>query len=466
MAQQQKPNSRNNGRRQNNRNSERKPNDQQSFEPRKSSVYEALKFDASNIYFNNLLGTPLLDGLAVPGILTLDGFPNYVSRSDMINVAATSIYTYVRHANSGRSNYESSDYMQYLISMSEVYTALTDVIRVFGIAQFFDSRNLYSGHLISALGYDPIQLRSNLGDIRYAINSLINKIKAFAVPQVFNYFEERVSEFASVYKDADSPFAQYIVKRNMILGEFNPLTEGGGSIVFQEIHSKKLDIFEYIKYLNKVVDDLRANEDINIMSGDTLKAYGSELFNLEPVTADTILEPVYDPLFLAQLQNAHISDDVTVAPLKQENNRLISRTDIEGITSISEDNKPRILNSESADVDANLIFALSKYQVTCDANDILVSGNTTILANMQIWTRNDDEFQVHTLTQIVEVIDSFEELMGITKFSLHPYIYINDNVMKSLPLGDMEHVARLSPEDTNRMNDARFILSFQTKQMG
>lgn len=440
-----------------------------------SQMYEAIKFDASNIYFNNLVGANIerttgLNAPRLPGILTFRSTPNFVSNSDMVNVAATSIYTFVRHANSGRTNYEASDLMVYLIAMSEIYVAIAELTRAYGIASYFTSQNLYSGHILEALGFEPIETRNQLADLRYSLNVLINKVKAFAVPRAFNYFDERISEHLNVYSDEPGNRGQFMAIIPGIRGVFNATREGGSSIDFVEVPLVR-NIFDYIETINDVVEDLRANEDINIMSGDILKAYGDNLYTPQPVPVDLVTTPVFDELQLLQFQNGHFPSEIHISPLIQTNNKLESTLQVMDMGANINYTDKRYLNSPYEDIDANIIFAISKYQIVTSPIEgeayvrNIVSANTTVLYGMTLYTIDasgrdivpTDIFQYQTGGSAAG------DLIYLSKFKHHPFIYLEGF---SLPVGDMHYVALLSETDTNRMNDARFILAFQTVQIG
>lgn len=441
-----------------------------------SSMYEAIKFDASNVYFNNLVGSNVmrdetLDTSRLPGVLVFKSVPNFVSNSDMVNVAATSIYTYVRHANSGRTNYESSDLMTYLIAMSEVYVSIAELTRAYGIASYFNSQNLYSGHILQALGFQPLTTRNQLADMRYALNVLINKVKAFAVPKAFNYFDERISEHINVFSDEPGSRGQFLAIVPGYRGVFNATSEGGSSIDFVKVPSNR-DVFSYITTINGVVENLRANEDINIMSGDILKAYGDNLYVPQPIPVDLVTVPVYDELQLLQFQNGHFPKDVSLSSLEQINNRLYSSITLVDLLNANNYTDKRYLNSPYEDIDANMIFALSKYQIvqregaSGEPQDMdLVSANTTLLYGMTLYILNEDGTGLASqqIDQYEGAIITKSALIYMSKFRHHPYLYFEGF---SLPVGDMHYVALLSESDTNRMNDARFILAFQTMQMG
>lgn len=446
--------------------------DRTSKETVQSKMYESLKFDASNIYFNNLVGTDLSTQEnqtknILPGILVFNSVANISSRSDMINIAATSIYTFVRHANSGRTNYESSDLMLYLLTMSEIYVGLAELIRAYGLSSYFTTTNLYSGRIVEALGFNPTTLRNNLADVRYAINVLINKTKAFAVPRAFNYFDERVSEFQNVYLDEPTHNAQMIAVRPSFLGVFDATSsETGGKISFEENNVDDRDIFEQIAKIDNMIEIARRNEDVNIISGDIMKAYGDNLYNIEPIAPEFQTEPVYDELSLIQFQNGHYAPGIEGLDIEQHNNKLLQYVILTGVDFGPFVAADRLLNSPIESIDSNLIFAISKYQMVSNDELEVESANTTILykPNLYYFDGVNATFTKKTVQQYrVGNNPSAVDVILLSKFKHHPYLYVGTY---AIPVGDMHFVAKLSVNDTNRMNDARFILAFQTLQMG
>ena len=74
---------------------------------------------------NDQLTVDLADDEArVPGIAVINTVPGPGEGHDFTsaaNIAARNIYSFVRHANSGHSNYDSVDLMLYLLAMDEAY---------------------------------------------------------------------------------------------------------------------------------------------------------------------------------------------------------------------------------------------------------------------------------------------------------------------------------------------------------
>lgn len=476
-----KPNNR--GRRRPNRTEEvREAADTRSVSQTK--VFENLKFDASNIIFNNLLGTRLsaFNNEVVPGIMVAHLTPNFNSKNDMINMVSTSIYTYVRHANSGRTNYEKSDLMIYLLAVAEIMKMITEAARVLGLANFYQTRNLYSSKLIDALGFESDDFRSNMANYRYALNNIIHRIKAFAIPKVFNYYDEAISSVSYAYKDEDHDMSQMIMFKYSQFGKFDPTQTGGSSIQFENAPGTlgaRVKFSTLINMINQYIDVLRDNEDINIMSGDILKTYGAELFVMEPLPTDFYIEPVYDPLVLMQLNNATIVSldnvDNILEPISQLDNQLSRKLKFKDAGPQSAFfGRNRLMNSSIEDVSPDLIFTLNRFQVTSykEGSSSYISAGESFISKVELSYINADGYTMSGVyynnivitTDPSESIYYYEEVLPyVTKFAEYPLFYLNGS--DRLPIGDLQYVTVLTPADVDRMHDARFILLFQTRQM-
>lgn len=433
------------------------------------NVFDYIKYDAANIYFNNLIGSNIGLGtqdVRLPLLMTLKIAPNYTSSSDMLNTAATSVYSFVRHANSGRTNYESSDLMVYNLQMADILAILTHINKVIGLANYYSTRSVNSKMLIDFMGIDSANLRANLADARYRYNNIVYKLKAFAIPKSFTYFYERMAEVALVYADEENvETAQLYTFVPSHLAKFNATAEGGSGLDFIDLGDYQ-SINSLLNKVEEVIDHIRSIEDVNIMSGDILKAYGEDLVSLEPIDKDHLTIPIFDSMVLYQIQNAHIVDIEDFAQygsLVQQNNKLTQGIQLtsNGIGSLTN----RFINSPTFDVDANIVFALSKYQVSVGESRLL-SANITFIHDVHIHT-DDPTLGLFGGMKLVQVQSTAYAYDVVSKFKFYPYLY-NSTLAKAdtkLPIGDMHAVARVSITDTNRLNDARFLLAFQTKQM-
>lgn len=122
---------------------------------------ELLK-SAASLPFASITGLPLqvTNGVkSVSGIMVMPyepGLMGYDTQSAM-NKAFQQIYSFVVHANSRNYKYEYTDLAMYTLAGIELFTAISEAIRVYGTAKAYTEENLYYGDaVIAALGFLPV----------------------------------------------------------------------------------------------------------------------------------------------------------------------------------------------------------------------------------------------------------------------------------------------------------------------
>nr|AVX53706.1 putative capsid [Marmot picobirnavirus] len=256
-----------------------------------------------------------------PGIMTMWLSPSIGEAStpaSPINVAAASIYSYVRHANSGHSNYNATDLMLYLIAIGEVIAFSNFLIRAYGTAALVSNRNRYLPKmLLEAQRIDAEDLQNNLAQFRYGINLAMNKLSSFAVPANFTYYRRKGFLYSGIYTEGQSAKDQIYIYAPAGFLRFDSNAGSGPTDAFegcltyiqynttgQRTLYKASDL---LKMLNGLIDQIVMSEDLNIMSGDILKAYGEggimKYGRLEP---DFTMGLTYDTNVLEQMKNATI----------------------------------------------------------------------------------------------------------------------------------------------------------------
>lgn len=70
----------------------------------------------------------------------------------------------------------------------------------------------------------------------------------------------------------------------------------------------KRRLSNYLDAIESMLSVLLANEDINIMSGDIIKAYGSDLYSIPFIQENEIQEIVHDENLLLQFSNSTVLD--------------------------------------------------------------------------------------------------------------------------------------------------------------
>lgn len=279
--------------------------------------------DAASIPFSWPTGTTL-DGSGkvyqdvVPGLLTMELKPTIGSSMTMnspVNVASNAIYSFVRHANSGHSNYDAPDLMMYLLAMSHIYSFTTWCQRLLGIINMYDQKNRYLPYaLVNANHVDFGDLRNNIANFRYWLNNFITKVASLAVPATMNVFSRLAFLYSNVYIDGPtikdqlymfipdieigrSPWMKFSLDSNQAGQlEWASFTQAGSYLKVSEIEDYGTMLF------NAIWDQ----EDFGIMSGDILKAYGDNIIKLAPVPVDFSLAPVCDTMVLHQFKNAKL----------------------------------------------------------------------------------------------------------------------------------------------------------------
>lgn len=264
----------------------------------------------------NTIATSTVPGLLEMRIGLTPGVAN--DAQDPINLAATNLYSFVRYKNSGAANYDAPDLMMYMLAMDSIYTIWNWEKRIYGFASTYSQRNRYMPvAYMRANGVDFEDIMENLADFRAFLNIKANEIKSFCVPATMTYLVRHSWLFSNIFKDSNTAKAQQymytpewvytydettstsggVLKPIAVLNEYNPETATTMPFNFKALKT----------LLNNLLENVNYSEDIGIMSGDILKAYGEgNLFTLSNVTEDYKIEPVYSEEVLTQIENAEV----------------------------------------------------------------------------------------------------------------------------------------------------------------
>lgn len=144
----------------------------------------------------------------IPGIMTLSLIPvpsSATSANSPLNIAATSIYSFVRHANSGTPQYDAPDLMIYNISMAQIYCYINFLQRIYGCMNVYANMNRYLPRaLVEAQGVDYDSILQNLPNFKFGIDSLIHKASSLACPASMTYFQRVAFLFSGIYAEGES----------------------------------------------------------------------------------------------------------------------------------------------------------------------------------------------------------------------------------------------------------------------
>lgn len=277
---------------------------------------------------------------SIPGIASLHFAPTFGGVHDTnspLNVAARNVYSYVRHANSGSKNYDAPDLMLYLLAMDSVYSYIAFLKRVYGVAMTYNIVNrYYPKAVVESMGVQFEDLMAHMADFRAAINILCVKAGSLCVPANMSYMAKHMWMYSGLYLDSQSSKAQTYVFTPATFYQFGLDTDSAGQLTqvtpftmqylqaystdttrcvvnewtytqsFGPIDARKLLTVEsLIQFGNSLLDPILASEDMNVMSGDILKAYSENMiFKLDLISENYTVIPKYDEDVLDQIQNA------------------------------------------------------------------------------------------------------------------------------------------------------------------
>lgn len=468
----------------------------------------------------------ITDQRVVPGIMRIelvDGVGYSSSSTSTINTAVRSIYSWVRHQNSGHSNYEAPDLGIYILAMSEIYAAFAEACRMYRVAMTYKWVNRYiPDALLTAMGGDAKDIRENLAQFRAGLNLFAAKVSSLAVPNVFPVFKRHDMLYSNIYMDSDTDRGQYyvFVKANYRL--YDPKTAStGGYLKSANRISGTETVFAILTRLNNMLERVLSDEDMNIMSGDILKAYGREnLFVINSVDENATCQPVFDETILGQIENISCLPKQVFYSFKDNTktytNRNILSLDItqrdgyllyeprinyqhssepamagEDNTYLMENVIPKhfIMNSHKNDPDWKESLENSRFMVSYENVGnvgIKINSGSEFVSDISIYTnvwlksKNAYSLKKYDLsllnrcytfreTALKEVVLS-EALILLAAFDWHPFVYnviASDGTGESdttgcCPMGDFKTFAYLDTSDISNLHQCAILGLFRT----
>nr|QXV86467.1 capsid protein [Rat picobirnavirus] len=464
-----------------------------------------------------------------PGLCTI-WLRSSVGASDAptspINIAATAMYSFVRHANSGSANYNSPDLMLYVIGMAEIIAFSNFLIRAYGVASLYSTRNRYlPDALLQSMNIDPDDVRANYAQFRYGINLAMNKISSLAVPSTLSYFKRKAMLYSGVYIEGSSPKDQMYMYAPFALYQLGADADGATAAYLKQFRNptKLYTVAELLQFLNDLIDPIIMSEDFNIMSGDILKAYGlSGILKFARVDENYVAPLGFDIGVLEQMKNAYIltglehigpetgsivqnnssgvnakgwlvSKEQITLPTISPTTGAGARAEYAGIISGA---KKRILVTTTKDVDPGLVLESTRLMPGAayipptsgsDPGSIVIYGATELPTSFVI-TSMEQESGVPTLefrsnaTAIVSVggvsaanHSNIETLAMLAAFNFAPNVefdFVSTTTGESVSIDEtfrfyrFDNYAILTTEDLQRMHEACLLNMMRVPSIG
>lgn len=444
------------------------------------------KFNISHPYGDaadySIPGIMAIDTMLVPGISQ--------NATSVLNIAARNIYSFVCHANAGHSNYDSPDLLLYLLAMDNLYAAHAWMCRVYGTMRFYLQTNRYMAKtLVEAQCVNFEDLEGQLADFRYYINQVAIKVGAMCVPNTMPYFVRHREIYSNIYMDAPNVKAQMYLYNPMSFASYVEMTESttyGKLVMGAEMRGTGLHTLSMIKTLvDALINKVVVSEDLNIMSGDILKAFGNDnVFKIGAMSEDYEVMPVYDPVVLDQIHNIRLAgrydDTFDIVSQDPSNGTLICQPQFK---------------TEVAGAMSDIIFDVGMDNPS--PVDVMNSSRGSIIANEEL--DNDDYFLVFydscgseiftrawyyqfkqgpgpTWTALpIEIASNADDLSllssvcALSTFNQHPLINVWNTATELKyvgTLGSINNFTIMNKSDLRKMHECALLSLFNVPAMG
>lgn len=308
---------------------------------------------AANLPIYPILGSPVGHLNAVPGVMTIRWIPSvgqmqqamsaefqvdtrtieYTLPPLAVNQAADSMYSYLVHANSRNYNYNSADLFMLIIAGAQVFAIIKAMERAYGLIKRYTETSRYMPDtILEMLGFDPYDMRKSFSHMWYDINNLIMQTRQIWIPNTLPITSRWMEMSDNIYKDSEGDYSQlYAFVQGMYLIYDETASPTGGmlrrvnvistdasgdpaEVPFQpgfftnnSVSAYKWD--EWVSVAQSMIDALVNSEDRGIIYGDILNAYtASNILALPEIAADYLIDPVYTPEVLMQIENIRVFD--------------------------------------------------------------------------------------------------------------------------------------------------------------
>lgn len=284
-----------------------------------------------------------------PGIMTLSWLPTIgISEgpTSPVSLAGRKLYYFVRHANSGHVNYDAPDLTNYIVAADSAFFMFSYFRRALGMLNTFSPLNrYYAQYAMESAGFDYNDLFHNAAELNFFLNQMAAKMRSLVLPKSIAYYQRHSALSDNIYADADDARAQtyqfvpagWYVWTEPTSGDvsdhrlwflrFHPnpgITNMSGTRSSENVSAgsqrpdrgKLITLADMREIMDEILEPLLLSEDFNIMSGDILKAFGSDVIvGVSEVPIGYTITPVYDEDALDQIRNAIILTlDIDIQP--------------------------------------------------------------------------------------------------------------------------------------------------------
>lgn len=464
--------------------------------------------DAASLAYSEPVGTtldlqptgnvPWVDNsynASIPGVCCLSWVPAVgisTSESSALNIATRNIYSFVRHANAGHTNYNSPDLMLYLLCMDSVYSYFAWMVRLYGILRAYNIKSRYMPKvLVESLGVDFDDLNESLADFRYYINNYAVKAGSLCTPATMSYNARHIWLNSHVYLDDLSAKGQIYIFDQESYWQFSATTDPNGgravSVCRYSGMGPKPKLSDIIEFGNNLLNPILADEDMGIMSGDILKAFGADnLVKLANIPEDYFVIPEYNEEVLSQIQNATVLGGVKAQEdldVRQKDNILLFNPQFHFVPCDFSRIIFTLYKDNPTPSDTMVASRLTNILLLDESrNDMyLESCGSDFITEMRIWYIDADGNTRSTRMDYLTpfnlgvdhrlIAEKLRTLSQLEKFKHHPQIIVympdgDDQIHYGGTYFDVNNYTLLSSYELGKMHNTAILSEFAVPTMG
>lgn len=469
--------------------------------------YPGIYSATANISFNQPVGVPLNLGDAndqalgitdsawrVPNVMAIDVAltPGVTtSGSSMINTSMFQNYNFVRHANSGSKNYDAVDLQMYFLAVDNALAMLWQGIRAFGTMGSFSPLNrAIPKSLFRAYGLDYESWTSNPAQVRARLNLAATKMTSLCIPKNARLTARHQSLFQNVFMDGLSVKSQMYVFRLGTYHTWGRMSNVGKLTANNLPISTQLTVDQYFDILDAQLQPLLEDEDINVMSGDVLKAYGSAGLTPIPITPELYVTPITssdeNPYMMSQIENMRWFTGLSNLDITQSTNghivfepsRIIPTDTIINNIESAVSSITHLLNSRKVEVTNDDVIEMTRLQPAY--------GSEMVDSGLQVRVRScgtELPLNVNIVTdgEVTDLAPIYNSYFGIGEipskyfnFDYAPYIYrallVNEGSTYKCKVmdvvGDLSNYTTISKVNIDLLHDTAVASEFLIDQPG
>lgn len=247
----------------------------------------------------------------IPGICTLEFYPTigYSSnRNSPINRSAIRWYSALRKLQKASGDYDSQDAMMAYVAVDSLAMFHEIGKRIIGIANNNSVLNRYVPEgLLAAQYVDPIDVRNNIADWIGYVNKFAIDANNVTMPKDISLRDRHSWMCSGLYTDGQTERSQIYMFVPLGFWQYNNTVTTGSQLDFISwaTADSPMTLEKYKTMGNALLNAVFGDEDMGLISGDTLNAIGSaNCVWFDQIDRSYTLDALYSEMVLSQIENA------------------------------------------------------------------------------------------------------------------------------------------------------------------